>query len=127
MCFRADFGELGGTLAGPCVAGGLHNLICFLPPPCRFTLKVVDANTQITVRSPSTSVRSTIMPTGTGETSTGRALGHISRCGDALTRSYLYEAANIMLSRPRNTNPHKNRGVKLAKRAGFKKARVASS
>jgi transposase len=52
-------------------------------------------------------------------------MGHISRCGDALTRSYLYEAANILLSRSRNTNPLKSWGLKLAKRAGFKKARVA--
>jgi transposase len=52
-------------------------------------------------------------------------IGRISRCGDALTRSYLYEAAHIMLSRSRGTNPLKNWGLKLAKRVGFKKARVA--
>jgi transposase len=52
-------------------------------------------------------------------------MGRISRCGDALTRSYLFEAANIMLSRSRSTNPLKSWGLKLAKRAGFKKARVA--
>jgi transposase len=51
--------------------------------------------------------------------------GRISRCGDPLTRSYLYEAANIMLSRSRGMNPLKSWGLKLAKRAGFKKARVA--
>ena len=28
-------------------------------------------------------------------------MGRISRCGDALTRSYLYEAANVMLTRSR--------------------------
>jgi transposase len=52
-------------------------------------------------------------------------MGRISRCGDALTRSYLYEAANVMLSRSRSTNSLKSWGLKLAKRAGFKKARVA--
>jgi transposase len=52
-------------------------------------------------------------------------MGRISRCGDALTRSYLYEAANVMLSRSRGSNPLKTWGAKLAKRAGFKKARVA--
>lgn len=52
-------------------------------------------------------------------------MGRISRCGDALTRSYLYEAANIMLSRSRAANPLKSWGAKVAKRAGFKKARVA--
>jgi transposase len=52
-------------------------------------------------------------------------MGRISRCGDSLMRSYLYEAANIMLTRSRSANPLKNWGAKLAKRAGFKKARVA--
>jgi len=52
-------------------------------------------------------------------------MGHISRCGDPLVRSYLFEAANIMLGRSRKANPLKSRGAKLAKRAGFKKARVA--
>jgi transposase len=52
-------------------------------------------------------------------------MGRISRCGDALMRSYLYEAANIMLTRTRASNPSKRWGQKLAKRAGFKKARVA--
>lgn len=52
-------------------------------------------------------------------------MGRISRCGDALTRSYLYEAANVMLTRSRGVNPLRTWGAKLAKRAGFKKARVA--
>jgi transposase len=52
-------------------------------------------------------------------------MGRISRCGDALVRSYLYEAANIHLSRCGKPNPLKTWGNKLAKRAGFKKARVA--
>lgn len=52
-------------------------------------------------------------------------MGRISRCGDALIRSYLYEAANVMLTRSRGDNPLRSWGSKLAKRAGFKKARVA--
>jgi transposase len=52
-------------------------------------------------------------------------MGRISRCGDALMRSYLYEAANIMLTRSRKENPLRSWGAKLAKRAGYKKARVA--
>ena len=52
-------------------------------------------------------------------------MGRISRCGDALVRSYLYEAANIMLTRTRGSSPLKSWGMKLARRAGFKKARVA--
>jgi transposase len=52
-------------------------------------------------------------------------MGRISRCGDPLARSYLFEAANIMLGRARKANPLKSWGTKLAKRAGFKKSRVA--
>lgn len=52
-------------------------------------------------------------------------MGRISRCGDTLMRSYLYEAANIMLTRSRSANPLRNWAAKLAKRAGYKKARVA--
>lgn len=52
-------------------------------------------------------------------------MGRISRCGDAPVRSYLYEAANVMLTRSRGDNPLRSWGSKLAKRAGFKKARVA--
>lgn len=52
-------------------------------------------------------------------------MGRISRCGDALMRSYLYEAANVMLTRSRGSNPLKAWGLKLAKRVGWKKARVA--
>lgn len=52
-------------------------------------------------------------------------MGHISRCGDPLVRSYLFEAANVMLGRARKANPLKSWGAKLVKRTGFKKARVA--
>ena len=52
-------------------------------------------------------------------------MGRISRCGDPLMRSYLYEAANVLLTRSRKANPLRSWGAKLAKRAGFKKARVA--
>jgi transposase len=52
-------------------------------------------------------------------------MGRISRCGDALTRGYLYEAANIMLTRSRATSALRNWGMKLNKKVGFKKARVA--
>ncbi len=52
-------------------------------------------------------------------------MGRISRCGDALARSYLYEAANVLLTRSRTTSPLRSWAQKLAKKAGFKKARVA--
>jgi transposase len=51
-------------------------------------------------------------------------MGRISRCGDALMRKYLYEAATVMLTHSRGSNPLKSWAAKLAKRAGFKKARV---
>lgn len=52
-------------------------------------------------------------------------MGRISRCGDALARIYLYEAANVLLTRSRTTSPLRSWAQKLAKKAGFKKARVA--
>ena len=52
-------------------------------------------------------------------------MGRISRCGDALARSYLYEAANALLLRSRTTHPLKGWAQKLTKRVGLKKAHVA--
>ena len=43
----------------------------------------------------------------------------------AISHSYLYEAANVLLTHSRKANPLRSWGAKLAKRAGFKKARVA--
>jgi|JI8StandDraft_1071087.scaffolds.fasta_scaffold97333_2 transposase len=51
--------------------------------------------------------------------------GRISRCGDALARSYLYEAANVLLSRSTMTSSLKSWAQRIAKRSGAKKARVA--
>lgn len=51
--------------------------------------------------------------------------GHISKCGDAMVRSALYEAANSLLVRTRRWSALKAWGMKIAKRAGLKRARVA--
>jgi transposase len=51
--------------------------------------------------------------------------GHISRCGDKLLRTYLYEAAGIILHRVAKWSPLKSWGTRLAKRIGTKKATVA--
>lgn len=51
--------------------------------------------------------------------------GHISKCGDRLMRYYLYEAATTLLSRSRHWSALRSWGVRLAKRQGFKRARVA--
>jgi transposase len=51
--------------------------------------------------------------------------GRISKCGDALMRTHLYEAANIILTRVRKWSSLKAWGVKLTKRIGAKKAKVA--
>jgi transposase len=51
--------------------------------------------------------------------------GHISRGGDALVRGYLYEAANTLLVRVKRWCPLKAWGLRLAKRAGMRKATVA--
>jgi transposase len=51
--------------------------------------------------------------------------GHISKCGDALVRTTLYEAASVMLTRVRAPSALKTWGLRIAKRAGAKRARVA--
>ncbi len=51
--------------------------------------------------------------------------GRISKCGDGLTRSYLFEAAGVLLTRVEKWFPLKAWGVRLAKRIGMKKAKVA--
>lgn len=51
--------------------------------------------------------------------------GGISRCGDALMRHYLYEAANVLLTRTKRWCALKAWGIKLSKRIGAKKAKIA--
>jgi transposase len=51
--------------------------------------------------------------------------GHISRCGDKLLRSYLFEAAGIILHRVVKWSALKAWGTRLVKRIGAKKATVA--
>ena len=51
--------------------------------------------------------------------------GRISKCGDAMVRSALYEAANALLTRCTRWSALKGWAVRVAKRAGGKRARVA--
>lgn len=51
--------------------------------------------------------------------------GKISRWGDRLLRSYLYEAAAVLLHRTKRWCALKGWGVRLARRVGMKKAQVA--
>ena len=51
--------------------------------------------------------------------------GRISKCGDGLMRSYLYEAANVILNRVQRWSKIKAWATRLAKRVGIKKAKVA--
>ena len=51
--------------------------------------------------------------------------GRISKCGDAMARSYLYEAANIILTRVGRWSKLKAWGMRIMKRSGAKKAKVA--
>jgi transposase len=51
--------------------------------------------------------------------------GRISKCGDAMLRSYLYEAAGVLLTRVTKWSALKAWGVRLAKRSGIRKAKVA--
>ena len=51
--------------------------------------------------------------------------GRISKCGDTMVRSYLFEAAGVLLTRVPHWCALKAWGLRLAKRIGFKKAKVA--
>lgn len=51
--------------------------------------------------------------------------GKISKCGDAMVRSLLYEAANALLTRVKRWSSLKAWGMRLVKRIGARKAKVA--
>ena len=50
--------------------------------------------------------------------------GRISKCGDAMLRSYLYEAANVLLTRVAKWSALKSWGMRVAKRSSLRKAKV---
>jgi transposase len=51
--------------------------------------------------------------------------GRISKVGDASVRTALYEAANVILTRPVKGSSLKSWAMRVAKRAGMRKAKVA--
>jgi transposase len=51
--------------------------------------------------------------------------GRISKCGDAMLRTYPFEAANVLLTRVPKWSALKAWGMRLAKRNGLRKAKVA--
>ena len=51
--------------------------------------------------------------------------GRISKCGDKMLRTYLYEAANVLLTRIEKWSALKAWSIRLAKRSGLRKAKVA--
>jgi transposase len=51
--------------------------------------------------------------------------GRISRCGDSLTRTLMYEAAGVILTRVKKTSSLRDWATSIAKRSGPGKARVA--
>jgi transposase len=51
--------------------------------------------------------------------------GRVSRCGDELARTALYEAAHSLLTRSKKWSSLRAWGMKIAKRRGMAKARVA--
>ena len=57
-----------------------------------------------------------------GDTDVGLGISHQ---GDAMARHYLYEAANVLLTTVRSPSALKSWGLKLVKRRGPKRARVA--
>jgi transposase len=52
-------------------------------------------------------------------------IGGISKCGDAMVRTALYEAANAVLSRPTRFSALKRWAMDVARRRGLKRAKVA--
>jgi transposase len=52
-------------------------------------------------------------------------MGHISHCGDGLLRSYLFEAATVILQRHSGAFQLRTWGLELAKRVGMRRAKVA--
>src|SRR5438309_3555028 len=84
--------------------------------------------------------RRSTTPAGSGPQSRGRAFrvdprkyqsgetdvtGRISKIGDASVRTALYEAANVILTRPVRGSSLKSWAMRVAKRAGMRKAKVA--
>ena len=51
--------------------------------------------------------------------------GHISKCGDGMLRSYLFEAAGVVLARTKSYSALKAWGLRIKKRSGWKKACIA--
>jgi transposase len=51
--------------------------------------------------------------------------GRVSRCGDELARTALYEAAHSLLVRSKKWSSLRALGMKIAKRRGMTRARVA--
>jgi len=52
-------------------------------------------------------------------------VGHVSKCGDRLTRSLLFEAAGVLLYRSKCPTALRPWGLALSRRAGYDKARIA--
>lgn len=52
-------------------------------------------------------------------------VGRISKCGDRMVRSYLFEAAGVLLTRVPQWCALKAWGLRLVNRIGFKKAKIA--
>ena len=53
--------------------------------------------------------------------------GRITKCGDALTRAHLYEAAQVLMTRVQKWSTLKAWGMRVAKRSSMKNACVAVS
>jgi transposase len=52
-------------------------------------------------------------------------IGGIGQTNDPLLRSYLYEAAGVLMTRVRRSSPLKDWAIRLAKRIGWKRASIA--
>jgi transposase len=51
--------------------------------------------------------------------------GRITKCGDSIARTHLFEAAKVLMSRVVKPNPIKTWGLNIARRSSMKNACVA--
>lgn len=111
--------------------------LCRADPVCRLFLTVPGVGVQTalayraTIECPERFARSSQVPPAIGltpridESGERSRHGAITKAGDKLLRSLLFEAANALLTRSRHWCALKRWGLEIAKRRGMNRARVA--
>lgn len=106
-------------------------------PVCRRLMSVPGIGTIIAfaykaaIENPARFARSADVPAALGlvpridQSGERERIGSITKTGDAMLRSLLFEAANVLLTRTKKSFALKRWGMKIAKRRGMNRARVA--